>query len=189
MVERAQSDAETELASVNHGSAVTTLEQIVALFAETISPEYVADVDELVEEYISPSYWSLFVHDATDPAGQAPIQTVTELTDPDDVPDIDVAGAAIVGTLSQEQLREHFIGTVTPVESYPFTADEYPLTLGKTVAVDPAWRGNQIAFRLFQVGFERVERFEDCFPEEFRCVTCGIDEPCHCSQVLYARET
>ena len=196
------------------GECMTRVDaRLVELSAETTSPVYITDPDYFVP-YVRDPAKHLFVHrEAADG-----VPGVVELTEVGELGRTDwtTNGFAVTGEFE----REAFAGQISvPVdrllEETPLTAEDFPLSLFKVIAVDPDRRsrgiGTQLTARAVAPLFasppmmamvwlrdnpanrrlarhyarSEVATFGDYFDDDWDCPDCGFDAECTCDVAVY----
>lgn len=183
--------------------------QILTVNDTILSPVYLADVEQLREEYVRPDDRHLYVYAEDD--GVREVTSTTQLNR-----SVRIEGFAVTGVYDVDAFDD---AVEVPVETVLAETDveraDFPLGVFKAVAVRPESQGAGVGTALVTHGMaylaetppvvaviwqrenegnvrlaeeydaDRLGRFEDYFGTDWQCPECGYDADCDCAAVLY----
>lgn len=183
--------------------------QILGISESTVSPAYLTDREEILEEFVRPDHTHLYVYVQDD--GVTEVETTEQLSR-----ERRILGFTVTGRFDREAFDEvMLVSAETAVERTPLADEDFPVGVFKIAAVHPEHQREGIGTALTTHGmaylaetppilallwgrdddsnvalaekldFEKLATFDGVSPLERLCPQCGFENECTCGSVLY----
>jgi hypothetical protein len=187
----------------------TISQQVCELGQELVSPNYLSDTDYLIKNYVNSEERNLFVYMSQ--TGEVRDIQNEEMAQSEE----GISGFSIGGAYEQKELQEEiFVSTQELIQRTGLEASDFPISEVKVVGVKESEQGKGVGSQLTATMLgelvnvtpiiaviwnrknnanekiaksygEREEKFENYFPDDWRCRECGINSECDCSVSVY----